>query len=621
VSTPSRSLPLDVASLRRAYRSEAISPAEVVSSVFAAIAHEPTEGIWIQLADPEEAVAEARAVERSHDAGARPPLYGLPFAVKDNIDVRGLPTTAACPDFAYLARESAPVVDRLRAAGAIFIGKTNLDQLATGLVGVRSPYGIPTNPFDARYVTGGSSSGSAAAVARGQVSFALATDTAGSGRVPAAFTNIVGLKPSRGLLSTRGLVPACRSIDCMSILALTCDDARDVIEVATGFDAEDPYSRAEAASFSWRVRPLEAGLHVGAPRREDRSFDDECTRDEFDRSCARLEAMGVRVEPVDMTPFFEAGRLLYEGAWLAERLSGMQEFVRAHPESVLPVIRTILARAEPYAATDAFRALHRLKALGRAVEPIWSRVHALVVPTAPELPKIDEVLADPVEANARLGRYTTFANLLDLSAVAVPSGLRRDGLPSGVTFVGPWGRDPLLLALASAFHSTVKGPLGATAWPWPVRDAAASPGPPPAASLPLAVVGAHLSGQPLNHQLTERGASLLRTARTARGYRLYALPGTDPPKPGLVRVDASSAADRGGPAEIEVEVWAMPLESLGSFLASVRSPLAIGEIDLNDGTRVHGFLCEGHAVSGASDISAFGGWRAYLADQRQSSRV
>jgi allophanate hydrolase len=604
VNTSVRPLPLDIASLRRAYRDATTTPADVVAHVLDGISGTGAPGIWIHVADRSGAIAEARELDRAHRGDARPPLYGIPFAVKDNIDVAGVPTTAACPDFAYVARESAPVVDRLRAAGAIFIGKTNLDQFATGLAGVRSPYGLPVNPFDARYVTGGSSSGSAAAVARGQVTFALATDTAGSGRVPAAFTHIVGLKPSRGLLSTRGVVPACRSLDCVSVMALTCDDARDVVAVATGFDAADPYSRPEAARFAWSPA-LAGGLRAGVPRDEDLTFGDQESRAAYETACERLRAMGVSLEPVDMTPFFEAGRLLYEGAWIGERLAGLEEFVRSRPGSLLPVIRTLLGQADRYRATDAFRALHRLKALRRAVEPLFGHIDALVLPTAPSLPRIEELLAEPIEANARLGRYTTFVNLLDLAAVSVPSGLRSDGLPAGVTFVGPWGRDPSLLAFASAFHARDPGPLGATGWPWPERESTA-----PRLHedcLLLAVVGAHLSGQPLNAQLTDRGASLVKTARTAPWYRLYALPGTQPPKPGLVR--GQERVDAG----LEVEVWAMPKQGFGSFIEGVRAPLAIGQIELEDGARVHGFLCEGHAVHGARDISSFGGWRAYLA--------
>jgi allophanate hydrolase len=599
-------LALHIAALRRAYR-EGASPVEVIEAVASKIAADGTEGIWTHVRSTDEMVAEARSIERSRSSGPLPPLFGLPFGVKDNIDVGGVPTTVACPALAYVPAESAPVVERIRAAGGIFVGKTNMDQLATGLVGTRSPYGIPPNPFDPRYVTGGSSSGSAAAVARGLVSFALSTDTAGSGRVPPAFNHIVGLKPSRGLLSTRGVVPACRSLDCVSITALTCDDVREVVQVAAGYDARDPSSRPEASRFRWQARvPTGSGLRVAIPRSQDLSFDDDSLRERFDHAIDVLGAMGATVEPIDMALFFEAGQLLYGGPWIAERYAEFESVVEARPSPLLPITQTILSQAKATRGTDVYRGLHRLLELERAVAPLWSGVDALVVPSVPSFPRIDQVLADPIAANSRLGLYSTFANLLDLAGVAVPSGLRSDGLPSGVTFLGPWGRDAGLLALASAFHRKVGGPLGATGWPWP--EPGEQPSDPPAERLSIAVVGAHLSGMALNPQLTERGASFVCAARTAPSYRLYALPDMQPPKPGLVRVA------EGEGMRIEVEVWALPVESVGSFLAGVGSPLAIGSIELDNGERVHGFLCESHAVATARDISSFGGWRRYVAE-------
>ncbi len=596
---------MDLVTLRSAYRDRTTRPTEVIEAVLAAASACPTGGIWTHLRDSEDLRSEARAIERAHAAGPLPPLYGVPFAVKDSIDVAGSPTTLACPDFAYVARTSAPVIDLLRAAGALFVGKTNLDQFATGLVGVRSPYGIPTNPFDPRYVTGGSSSGSAAAVARGQVAFALATDTAGSGRVPAAFNNVVGLKPSRGLLSTTGLVPACRTVDCMSILALTCEDAREVAAVAAAFDPADPFSRREASQFRWSRDAARTVGRVAVPRSEDLVFDDDPTRRAFERACEDLGAMGLTLEPLDMAPFYEAGKLLYGGPWVAERLAGLESFMGEHPTSVLPVIRSILAEGQRYRATDAFRAIHRLAELRRAVESLWSRVDVLAVPSVPSHPRIDDVLADPIEQNARLGRYTTFANLLDLAAVAVPCGFREDRLPAGITFLGPWGSDATLLSLGTAFHRRTGAPLGAGQWQHPPEGAAGPSAPDD--SLLLAVVGAHLAGEPLNGQLTDRGARLVRTIRTSPDYKLVALAGTRPPKPGLLRIG------KGEGSRIELEVWAMPPETVGSFLAGVPSPLSLGTVDLEDGTRVHGFLCEAHATAGAEDISSFGGWRAYLA--------
>jgi allophanate hydrolase len=391
----------------------------------------------------------------------------------------------------------------------------------------------------------------------------------------------------------------------MTVLALTCEDAREVAAVATSFDPVDPFSRHEASQFQWSSAP-EPRLHrVAIPREEDLTFGDDHARRAFERACRGLEAIGLTIEPVNMEPFYEAGKLLYGGPWIAERLSGLEGFMESHPASIFPVIRTILAEGAPYRATDAFRAIHRLAELKRAIEPLWTRFDAVVVPSVPSHPRIEEVLADPIRQNARLGRYTTFANLLDLAAVAVPGGFREDGLPSGVTFLGPWGSDGPLLTLGSAFHRRSRVPLGATHWPYPeeVPPAASVT---PAGCLPLSVVGAHLKGQPLNGQLTERGAWLLRTTRTSPDYRLVALAGTRPPKPGLLR------SDNGAGSRIELEVWAMPLGAVGSFLAGVPSPLALGTIALEDGSTVHGFLCEAHAAAGAEDISPFGGWRAYL---------
>ena len=604
MSAANRSLPLDLASLRRAYDGGATTPSAVVEIVLAKIAADGTEGIWIHRREADELRAEARALE-SADRSDRGALYGVPFAVKDNIDVEGVPTTAACPEYAYTPKASSPVVQRLRTAGALFVGKTNLDQFATGLAGVRSPYGIPPNPFDRRYVSGGSSSGSAAAVVRGLVAFALGTDTAGSGRIPATLNNLVGLKPSRGLLSTRGVVPACRSLDCVSVLAFTCDDARRVASVAAGFDGDDAFSRHSPNRFAARAGLPRGGFRLGTPCERDLSLGDDETRRQYDRALGRIREMGGVLEEVDMTPFFEAGRLLYDGPWIAERFANLEDFVRSHPDALLPVLRSILIGGEAPRAADAFRGYHRLKGLRRAVEPLWKRVAALVLPGVPSLLRIDEVAADPIEANARLGRHATFVNLLDLAAVAVPSGMRDDGLPAGVAFVGPWGSDASLLALADEFHARTGGTLGASGWPMPAPADQTSE--PPEGFLHLAVVGAHLSGQPLNHQLTERGGFLVRSVRTARSYRLYALPGTQPPKPGLVRVED------GAGASIELEVWALPTDTLGSFLGGIGSPLCLGTIELQDGGRVHGFLCEGWTLAGARDISSFGGWRSYLA--------
>jgi allophanate hydrolase len=597
-------VPLNLVSLRAAYLSKALSPGVLVETLCDRIDAKAEPGIWIRRTERAAMIDVAQRLDRGRIASL--PLYGVPFAVKDNIDVEGMPTTAGCPAFTYVAERTAPVVARLVEAGALLVGKTNLDQFATGLVGTRSPFGIPTNPFDARYVTGGSSSGSAAAVARGLVSFALGTDTAGSGRVPAAFNNIVGLKPSRGLFSTSGIVPACRSLDCASIFALTCDDARQVAEVATAYDPSDPYSRQEADVHSWTTR-VPARFRFAVPRDADLAEIDQDVRRGMDESRALLESLGGEPQPTELAPFFEAARLLYEGPWLAERLVYLADFLRTKGDSCLPVTRQILSGGARFDAVETFAAMHRLESLKRQIAPVLADIVALLLPTAPTLPTIDEVAKDPIFLNAKLGTFTNFVNLLDLAAVAIPAGFRRDGLPVGVSLIGPRGSDAMLLALASLLHARSMKKLGATPWFLPsftpdVPTIAASD----ATGTLVAVVGAHLAGQPLNHELTDRGATFVRAARTAPRYRLFALP-TVPPKPGLVRVPEASSG-----FSIDVEVWRVPRERLGDFLAGIGSPLCLGTVELEGGALVTGFLCEGFAAKGARDISTTGGWRAYL---------
>jgi allophanate hydrolase len=467
---------------------------------------------------------------------------------------------------------------------------------------------VPTNPFDARYICGGSSSGSAAAVALGLVSFALGTDTAGSGRVPAAFTNTVGLKPSRGVLSAAGVVPACRSLDCVSVLALTVTDAAQVAQIARGYDAADPWSRPEADRVMFAPGAAPASFRFGVPAEADLEFfgDTEAAR-LFAESVARLTALGGHVTRIAFEPFREAARLLYEGPWLAERLSGLQEFVDQRPGSVLPVTLQILRGGSEVRTTDAFRAFHRIEALKQTVRALWRQIDLLVVPSAPTIYRIDEVLADPIRLNSRLGIYTNFANLLDLSALAVPAGFRGDRLPAGVTLLAPWGRDAALAAVGDAFQRAPGASLGATGWPLPPVDA---PSVTPPDRMRLAVVGAHLSGMPLNHQLVDLGGRLVRACQTAARYRLFALPNTTPPKPGMVKV-----ADGGEGVAIEVEVWELPRDAFGAFFRGVVAPLCIGTLELDDGEQVAGFLCEAHATTGARDISELRGWRRYMASR------
>jgi allophanate hydrolase len=563
-------------------------------------------GIWIHRRQPEAVLAEARALQQKMEAGQTLPLFGVPFAVKDNIDVEGLPTTAGCPEFSHPAATSAPVVRRLQEAGALLVGKTNLDQFATGLVGTRSPYGVPTNPFDGRYIVGGSSSGSAAAVSRGLVSFALGTDTAGSGRVPAAFTNLVGLKPSRGLLSTTGVVPACRSLDCVSIFALTVEDAVAVAARAAGFDAQDPYSRPEADGRPWAPPPARTAFRFGVPRPSDREFFGDVEAERlFEAALGRLQSLGGVPVEIELQPFLEAARLLYDGPWIAERLSGVLDFLDRAPEAFLPVTREIIGEGRRISGVEVFSGLHRLARVSRLVEATWRTCDLLALPTTPTIYTIEQIAAEPRSLNARLGLYTNFVNLLDLAALAVPAGFRSDGLPAGLSLIGPWGSDGALAALGSRLHQALGGKLGATG---AELEPPAAPSVPAASStIRLTVVGAHLSGEPLNHQLTDVGGRLVRATETAPCYRLYAL-ATTPAKPGLLRVpDGQGAA-------IAVEVWELPTEAFGAFFRGVTPPLAIGTVELADGEKVPGFVCEAYAVAGTRDITRFGGWKRFRAE-------
>ncbi len=534
------------------------------------------------------------------------PLAGKRLAIKDNIDVAGLPTTAGCTAFAYTPERSATVIERLNAAGAKVIGKTNLDQFACGLVGPRSPYGAVPNAFDPRYVSGGSSSGSAVAVARGLADASLGTDTAGSGRVPAGFNNIVGLKPTRGLISTRGVIPACRHIDCVSIFAPSVADAVDVF-AAVGYDADDPYSR----TLPLDLRPMATRFRFGIPDAAHLEFfGDALSASAFAEALARLAALGGTTGSFDFEPMMVIARSLYEGAWVAERYAAIRDFFDAHADQMHPVVRSIVANGKRYGAADIFDASEAVELAKRRAASLWDAFDVLVVPTAPTIYRIDQLAADPIALNRNLGTYTNFVNLLDFAAIAVPSSMRADGLPFGITLIGPAGSDLRLADLAQRYHHATGLTVGATGRALPAPRALARPtttdADTHAPQVRIAVVGAHLSGLPLNGQLRERGARLEGTVKTAPRYRFFALPGTTPPKPGLLCVEEDGAA-------IEAEIWAMPIEHYGSFVAMIPTPLGIGSIELSDGSRVQGFLCEAAATIGAKDISHHGGWRAFLA--------
>jgi len=597
------SLSFDFASLRRAYRERKASPVSVAKEVLSRLAVAGNDSVWISRVADDAVLAEAEALEQRSDA-ATLPLYGLPFAVKDNIDAAGLPTTCACPEFAYAPARSAPVVERLRQAGALLIGKTNLDQFATGLVGTRSPYGVPRNPFDASCIPGGSSSGSAVAVAAGLVAFALGTDTAGSGRVPAAFGNIVGLKPTRGLLSASGVVPACRSLDCVSVFALTVEDAAEVADIARSVDGADGYSRAAPPGFAALGRVPERFVFGVLPTSEREFFGNADGSKLYAAAIERLRALGGEAVEIDYTPFLGVNELLYHGPWLAERYGSVKDAIGARFDLLHPVLHRVITGGKAISGAAVFAGEHRLTALRQATAPVWRRIDLLLLPTTGTTYSIAQIESDPIGFNESIGHYTNFCNLLDLAALAVPAGFRGDGLPFGVTLLAPAFFDPLLAAIGGALHRAAELPLGATGHRHPV------PLSPPGATtfpyVPVAVVGAHLSGQPMNHELTVLGAKLRRATRTAPEYRLYALP--DGKRPGLVRRPNGGAA-------IEVEVWDMPSAELGGFLAGIAAPLGLGKVALEDGSEVTGFLCEAHAVAEARDISEFGGWRAWRTAQ------
>lgn len=546
-----------------------MSAVERVRAAYAAIAAADRPEVWITLRPEADAAAEAAAVDDRAAAGERLPLAGLVVAVKDNIDVADLPTTAGAPSFAYQPEADATCVARLRAAGAVIVGKTNLDQFATGLVGTRSPYGAVRNAWDPARISGGSSSGSAVSVALGLVDIALGTDTAGSGRVPAALNGIVGIKPTRGLIPTAGIVPACRSLDCVTVFARSLDLARLAFAVA----ASPATGTANISKGS--------GARLAVPLPAQLEGMDDGWAGAFDAAVDRFRAAGAEVEAVDIAPLLEAATLLYGGAFVAERYTAVGAHIEAHQDLIgtgldPTVARIILDGAKPTAA-DYFADAERLDRLGAEAAAVLSGFDALLTPTTTGHPTIEEVAADPVGVNSRLGRYTNFANLLNLAAVAVPAGTAGEG-PFGIMLTGVAGSDQNLGRLAALADT---------------------------APVDLLVAGAHLSGQPLNHQVLAAGGVFVSAASTAPVYRLYAL-ATEPPKPGLVRV-------AGGGAEIEGEVWRFPPAGFARFLAGLAAPMTIGVVRLSDGRDVLGFLCEPRAVSGAPDITGYGGWRAFLA--------
>ena len=553
---------------------------------------------WIEIASIEQLQAQIDAL--TDQSPEHLPLYGVPFAVKDNIDVVGFNTTAGCQELSYLAVQDATVIAKLKAAGAIVIGKTNLDQFATGLVGVRSPYGAVKNSFNPEYISGGSSSGSSVSVANGVVPFSLGTDTAGSGRVPAGHNNIVGLKPTKGWFSTTGLIPACRTIDVISIFSLSADDAWQVAQVMQGYDAIDEYSRHHPENIPSQFSKAKIAIPA-----QMEFYGDLETEKAFAQAIERLQTLGYEVEEIDFEIFNQLASALYNKAWVAERTYAVEKLIQR--EQAHPVIQKIIAQADKFTAVDTMQAEYERADLARQINLALAPYDALMVPTAPTIYKIADVEADPIVKNSHMGAYTNFVNFADLSAIALPNVIRRDGLPSGVTFIAQAWMDQALANFAQTWQLSVNLPLGRSQQQYKKSvDISAQH------SVKLAVVGAHLKGMPLNFQLSTRKGTLIQKTLTAPNYKLFALKNTVPPKPGLQYVSEDGRA-------IEVEVWDIPLALFGQIVAEVPAPLGIGNMKLTDGSWVKGFICEGYALTDALDVSHFGGWREYIKSIQQTN--
>lgn len=590
--------PLALSTLRDAYEKGTLTPRALIKDLLARAETFKDRNIWIHLATVEELEP---YLARLDEAGMEDlPLYGVPFAVKDNIDVAGMPTTAACEAFRYTPDSHATLVRKMVDAGAIPLGKTNLDQFATGLVGTRSPWGECHNSFNPDYISGGSSSGSAVAVALGLVSFSFGTDTAGSGRVPASFNNLVGVKPTLGRLSVKGVVPACQTLDCVSIFARDAEQAGVLLSLCDGTDPEDPWQRAMPTG----IRPIPQQFRFGVPKPDQLDFDgDESAAELFQHSIANLERLGGIPMEIDFAPFLEAAQLLYEGPWVAERYLATSPLIEEQPDALLPVTRTIIEAGREGAAKDAFTAQYRLKALKHQADQILASVDLVLTPTAPTVYTIDAVNADPIALNSKLGTYTNFMNLLDYAAIAVPAGQLANGMPWGVTLFGDAFQDEELLTLADRLHPLASETVGAL--PDRVSEIQL---PPTSRTIDVLVCGAHLSGLPLNHQLTSRGATLVAETHTADAYRMYALAGGPPFRPGMIR-------DTEKGTWLPVEVWRVPADQFGSFVAGIPAPLGIGQVELESGDWVCGFICEPVGLEGATEITELGGWRNYMAQK------
>jgi allophanate hydrolase len=594
---------LSISHLRDAYKIQTLTPEQLVETIFQRCEQFNDHEIWIHKLTRDELQPyldnlQGKSVEDL-------PLYGIPFAIKDNINLAGIETTAACPAFAHTPGSSAFVVQQLINAGAIPMGKTNLDQFATGLVGTRSPepWGPCKNSFNKKYISGGSSSGSSVSVALGLVSFSLGTDTAGSGRIPASFNNLIGLKPSRGLLSMTGVLPACRSLDCVSIFALTADDANAVLEQAAVYDEDDQYARMNPFDNNHRHYGLPEGAFTFAVPQDDQLefFGNASAQKLFDDSVRGMQALGGVKQTLDFTPFLEAAILLYEGPWVSERYVAIEDLITEQPDELLPVINTIIGSGKSKTAADAFKAEYKMQVYRQQARQALADVDFLMTPTAGTIYTIDEVNADPIKLNSNLGYYTNFMNLLDCTAVAVPAGFLDNGQPWGVSLVGTAMQDRKLLSYANRWQQNRKINPGNLDFSLPDTNAGNIDY---SDSVELIVCGAHLDGLALNWQLAERGALLQEKTLSAESYRMYVIEGALE-RPGLVR-------DTNNGKAIEIEIWKIPRQEFGSFVAGIPAPLGIGKVEASDGRWLPGFICEGYAVEGAREISDLGGWRQYL---------
>jgi allophanate hydrolase len=574
---------------------------DVITQVLADCDSYGDPAVFIMRLDKAAVLARAAALDAIPPAH-RGRLHGVPFAVKDNIDVAGLPTTMGMAAAQPLAKQTATAVQRALDQGAVLIGKTNLDQFATGLVGVRSPYGAPHSVFDDTMISGGSSSGSGVAVAAHLVSFSYGTDTAGSGRVPAAFNNIVGVKPTKGLIPTTGVFPANKSQDCLSIFALTAADGDAVRQIIMGEDGLDPYARSADA-----VALPQTGLRIGVPNAASLAFfGDTLAAQNFAAACAEVSGAGHTLVPFDFDPFAAIARMLYGSAWVAERTHALQPWLDAQPDPLHPITRQIVEDGLKYSAVDTFDAIYKAAEAKLALDVIWTEIDAMLVPTTPSFYSLADLAAEPILLNKQLGYYTNCVNLLDYAAIAVPAGFRNDGLPAGVTVVAPAFSDGALARLGGHIHQLLSATTGRDRLAITDQD---TPAADEARTIDLAVVGAHLSGMPLNYQLTDRGGFLVEPVKTAQDYRLFALADQTPAKPGLVRDPESKGSG------IALEIWRLPEEALGGFLKLIPAPLGLGTITLADGRQVNGFICESRAMGAVVDISEYGGWKAYLAAQ------